>query len=80
MQECGWRDGGLPNEDGRRAVYVGDTTGVHEIAGDPTDTPKPEFMFVTGPYGSDACAQTTLRLSPVQDWDCCIVGEGMYGA
>jgi hypothetical protein len=77
MQECGWRDGGLPNEDGRQAVYVG---GVYEVAGEPTDTPKPEFMFVAGPYGSDACAQTTLSPLPAVDWDCCIVGERMYGA
>ena len=60
MQECGWRDGGLPNEDGRLAVYVGETRGVYDVAGDPTDTPKPDFMLVAERYGSGACAQTTL--------------------
>jgi len=60
MQERGWRGGGLPNEDARLAVYVGETRGVYEVAGDPTDTPKPESMLVVGPHGSDACAQTTL--------------------
>ena len=60
MQECGWRGGGLPDEDRRLAVYVGETRGVHEVAGDPTDTPKPEFMLVAEPYGCGACAQTTL--------------------
>jgi len=60
MLECGWRDGGLPNEDRRQAVYIGETRGVYEVAGDPTDTPKPEFMLVAELYGSGACAQTTL--------------------
>ena len=32
MQECG-RDGGLPNEDERLAVYVDETSGVYEVAG-----------------------------------------------
>ena len=60
MQECGWRDGGSPNEGGRLAVFLGETRGVYEVDGDPTDHTKPEFMVVAGPYGSDACAQTTL--------------------
>ena len=60
MQERGWRGGGLPNEEGRLAVYVGETRGVYEVDGDPTDHTKPEFMAVAGSYGSDACAQTTL--------------------
>ena len=60
MQECWWRDGGLPNEDGQLAVYVGETTGMHEVAWNPSDTPKPEFMLSAESYGSGACAQTTL--------------------
>jgi len=60
MQECGRRAGGLPSEGGQLAVYVGETKGVYEVAGNPTDTPKPEFMLLTEPYGSGACAQTTL--------------------
>ena len=64
MQECGWRGGGLPDENGRLVVYVGEMRGVYDVAGDPTDIQKPEFMLVAGPYGSDACAQTTLGCSP----------------
>ena len=64
MQECGWRNKGVPNEDARLAVYVGEMRGMYEVAGDPTDPPKQEFMLVAGPYGSDACAQTTLCSSP----------------
>jgi hypothetical protein len=60
MQECRWRDGGLPNDDGRLPVYVGETMGVYEVAGDPIDTPKPEFMLVAEPYGSGVFPQTTL--------------------
>ena len=60
MQECGWRDGGLPNKDGRLAVYVGETRGVYKVAGKPTDTSKPEFMLLAEPYGSGACARTAL--------------------
>jgi hypothetical protein len=69
MQACRWRDGGLPDQDGRLALYVGETRGVYDVAGDPTDTPRPKFMLVAGPYGSDACARAV-------DWDCCIIGEG----
>ena len=47
----------MPNDDGRLAVYVGETKGVHKLAGDP---PKFEFILVVEPYGSSACAQTTL--------------------
>ena len=60
MQECGWRGGGLPDEDRRLAVYVGETRAVYEVAGDPTDTPKPEFTLVVEAYGCGACAQTAL--------------------
>jgi hypothetical protein len=60
MQEFGWRHGGLPNKDGRLSVYVGETRGVYEVVEDPTDTPRPEFILMAGPYGSDACAQTIL--------------------
>jgi len=42
------------------AVYVGETRGVYEVAGDSTGTPKPELMPVARSHGSDACAQTTL--------------------
>ena len=64
MQGCGWRDKGVPNEDGRLAVYVGEMRGVYDVAGEPTDIARPEFMLVAGPYGSDACTQTTLCCSP----------------
>ena len=80
MQECGWRDGGSPNEDGRLAVFVGETRGVYDVAGEPSNTPMPEFILVAGSYGSDACAQTTLSCSPAVNRDWCIGGEGMYGA
>ena len=72
---------GLPNEDGRLGVYVGETRGVHEVAGNPTDPPTPEFMFLAELYGSVACAQTTLfnlLPSPAVDGNSCIVGEGLY--
>ena len=69
----------MPNEDGRLVVYVGEMRGVYDVAGEPTDIPKPEFMLVAGPYGSDACAQTTLCCSPAVKWYWCIGGEGMYG-
>ena len=36
---------GLPNEDGRLGVYVGETRGVHEVAGNPTDPPTPKLML-----------------------------------
>jgi hypothetical protein len=60
VQECRWRDGGLPDVYGRLAVHVGETRGVYEVDGDPTDAPRPEFMLVAEPYGSGACAQTIL--------------------
>jgi len=69
MQEWEWRDGGLPNEDGRLAVYVGETRGAYKVAGNPTDTPKPESMLV--PAHRSPCES-----SPSVDWDSCIVGEG----
>ena len=50
----------MPNEDGRLAVYVGETRAVYEVAGDPTDAPKPEFTLVAEAYGCGACAKTTL--------------------
>ena len=55
-----WRDGGLPNEVGQLAVYVGETRGMHEVAWNPSDIPKPEYMLLAESYGSGACAQTTL--------------------
>ena len=69
----------MPNEDARLVVYVEEMRGVYEAVGDPTDTSKPKSMLVAGPYGSDACAQTTLCCSPAVKWDWCIGGEGMYG-
>lgn len=37
--------GGFLNEDGRLGMYVGETRGVHEVAGNPTDPPTPELML-----------------------------------
>ena len=49
----------MPNEDGRLAAYVGETRGVSNVAGS-TGAPQPEFMLLGEPYGSGACALTTL--------------------
>ena len=51
---------GLLNEDGRLAMYVGETREVHQVAGNPADPPTPEFMLLSEPHGSGAGAQTTL--------------------
>ena len=53
----GW---GLPNPDRRHAMYVGEARRVYEVAGNPTDTPKTEFMLLAEPYGSGACAPISL--------------------
>ena len=41
-------------------MYVGEARTVYELAGNPTDTPKTEFMLLAEPYGSGACASSTL--------------------
>lgn len=66
----------MPNEDGRLAVYVGEMRGVY-VAGNPTDTPKTEFMLLAEPYGSVSCEQTIFGPLPAVEWDSWIVGEGI---
>lgn len=57
---------GLPNKNGRLAVYVGETRGGYEVAGNPADTLKPEIMLLAEPYGSVSCEQTIF--GPLPPW------------
>ena len=51
--------GGLPNEERRLAVYVGEMRECMRWL-EATVIPKPEFMLLAESNGSGACVQTTL--------------------